>query len=123
MVIPEAGNLQRNGIATHKCSCNFLIKVDHQITLNSDLLISLLDALIAPILKLGPNYGIDQVAEVTFRKLFHCLSFWEVRQHLLIIAYLIPYQPTSECVVLGDKYEFDGVALQKLKRSKLEIRS
>jgi hypothetical protein len=59
MAIPEADNLQRNGIAAHECSCNFLIKVDHQITLYRDLLISLLDTLIAPILKLGPNYGID----------------------------------------------------------------
>ena len=114
MMISEAKNLQGNCVAAHECGSNLLIEIDHEVTLNRYLLVSHLDPLVTPLLELVSDDSINQVAQVALWKFFDCLGLWEVGQHLLVVAYLVPDQPACEGVVLGNEYELDGVASQKL---------
>ena len=99
-------HLQRDGGTIEEGRRDLLIEVDHEVLLDGDLSVPLLDPLVNPGLKVVADDGEDQVHEVLLGQLLHLLGRREVREHLLVVHDLLPDQSAGECVILGEVQKF-----------------
>ena len=88
--------------------------MDHHLLLLLELLMTLVDSVVDPIVESGPDHRVDDVAQVLSRDLPNLLLDGQVREDLRVVGCKIQNPFNFEAIVLGDHDDPDVVVLEDL---------